>query len=584
MPNRKLHLLFSFLVCILLILVSGAGAGSQPRKPTTIEWIKTYGSTQKDHGSYVQETEDAGFIIVGTYGQTSSGTGGLFYLLKTDSSGNIEWDHTYGNPNAENVGKCVLQTDDGGYIAAGYTGNDPYYNGVVFKTDGQGNAQWNHTYGSVSSQFTCIQRSYDGYAMSGTTYSYSTGSFDMWLVKINETGNEEWEHTYGDGSYDCANWVCAEWPWYLLGGLTGINNCDAFVIFTNEDGDQIMSQHYGGSGHDEVACIEGICHGCIKTWDFIGTTQEDYGSDTDIWYVSLNYDGSIAWQTTFGTNDYDYATGFSQSPNNNILITGQTGYNAYLIRLDDNLHTIWQETIQHGSYSIANSGMKTRDSGFIAVGDSGYDQSDILLVKIEKNNPPNMPSNPNPANDAINVSLTPTLSWSCSDPDGDPIHYYLALGTTPNPPIIATNIQEPTFQPPKLADNTRYYWIVTAFDTEGVTQGPLWSFVTKSTLQILDMKGGYGVHFIINNIGMTPVHNLSTNLVVTGGTFHHIQQNITKTYPSLNGGASQSCSGLVFGFGSIDIKVNACCDESTHLVEKTASGKIMFCWILLRPA
>ncbi|MFH0883704.1 MAG: hypothetical protein V2A56_12015, partial [bacterium] len=36
-----------------------------------------------------------------------------------------------------------------------------------------------------------------------------------------------------------------------------------------------------------------------------------------------------------------------------------------------------------------------------------------------KNQPPFIPTNPSPADDATDVSTSTTLSWTCSDPNGD---------------------------------------------------------------------------------------------------------------------------------------------------------------------
>ncbi|HPP71137.1 MAG TPA: hypothetical protein PLK95_10495 [Pseudothermotoga sp.] len=47
----------------------------------------------------------------------------------------------------------------------------------------------------------------------------------------------------------------------------------------------------------------------------------------------------------------------------------------------------------------------------------------------QPNTPPSKPGNPNPANGATNVSRTTTLSWSCSDPDGDTLTFDIYFGT-----------------------------------------------------------------------------------------------------------------------------------------------------------
>jgi len=82
-------------------------------------WSKTYGGTQSDLAKSMVQTEDGGFAIAGwTY---SFGAGGTdFWLVKTDGNGNMEWNKTYGGTR-DDVAHCVVQTNDGGFALAGYT-------------------------------------------------------------------------------------------------------------------------------------------------------------------------------------------------------------------------------------------------------------------------------------------------------------------------------------------------------------------------------------------------------------------------------------------------------------------------------
>jgi formylglycine-generating enzyme required for sulfatase activity len=98
------------------------------------------------------------------------------------------------------------------------------------------------------------------------------------------------------------------------------------------------------------------------------------------------------------------------------------------------------------------------------------------------NNPPTVPSNPSPVNAATGISTIPTLSWSCSDPDGDALAYDVFLGTSNNPTItISTNQSATSINPTQLAMSTTYYWKITAKDDKGViASGPVWSFTTSS--------------------------------------------------------------------------------------------------------
>ncbi|MGA9116865.1 MAG: hypothetical protein WB626_08830, partial [Bacteroidota bacterium] len=81
------------------------------------------------------------------------------------------------------------------------------------------------------------------------------------------------------------------------------------------------------------------------------------------------------------------------------------------------------------------------------------------------NSAPAAPSNPSPADSATGVSLSPILSWSCSDPDGDPLTYDVYFGTD-NPPAtaVSTGQQAATSTRSGLTGSTIYYWRIVSRD------------------------------------------------------------------------------------------------------------------------
>lgn len=95
------------------------------------------------------------------------------------------------------------------------------------------------------------------------------------------------------------------------------------------------------------------------------------------------------------------------------------------------------------------------------------------------NHPPITPSNPNPADGATNQPLAVTLSWTCSDPDGDDLTYNVYFGMPADPPLVSSGQSSKTYAPGTLYYATTYHWKIRAIDSQGDSKtGPIWDFTT----------------------------------------------------------------------------------------------------------
>jgi formylglycine-generating enzyme required for sulfatase activity len=98
------------------------------------------------------------------------------------------------------------------------------------------------------------------------------------------------------------------------------------------------------------------------------------------------------------------------------------------------------------------------------------------------NQAPLLPLYPNPANNSTGISTSPTLTWSCSDPDGDAPTYDVYFGKD-NPPAtnVSPNQSALSLSRSNLTASTQYFWKVIAKDNHSKsTPGPVWSFTTGS--------------------------------------------------------------------------------------------------------
>ena len=154
-------------------------------------WTQTFGGANYEEGLSVQQSNDGGYIITGTTLSFGNGVANI-YLIKTDGNGNELWNKTFGGTN-NNWSYSVQQTTDGGYIVIGYTNS--FGNGAadvyLIKTDGSGNELWNKTFGGVNDDggFSVQQTNDGGYVVAGYTKSVGNGDADVYLIKTDGNGN-----------------------------------------------------------------------------------------------------------------------------------------------------------------------------------------------------------------------------------------------------------------------------------------------------------------------------------------------------------------------------------------------------------
>ena len=189
------------------------------------EWNRTFGGTGLDGGNHVQQTTDGGFIITGMI-ELTGGNSNLI-LLKTDANGNEDWTQTFGGSEYEE-GSFVQQTMDGGYIITGITTSVGAGEGDIWliKTDSNGNVEWDYTFGGTANdQAHSVQQTTDGgYFIAGEYTNPSTQVPDMYVIKTDENGLEEWSDIIdNEGKEDVANYGIETTDCgYLVVGNTGV--------------------------------------------------------------------------------------------------------------------------------------------------------------------------------------------------------------------------------------------------------------------------------------------------------------------------------------------------------------------------
>jgi hypothetical protein len=87
------------------------------------KWEKYYGGGDGEISYKIISTEGNNIILAGesfSFGNNSPWDNGQWYIVKTDTAGNIIWAHTYGNPNLRDYRPYgLIETADSNYIITG---------------------------------------------------------------------------------------------------------------------------------------------------------------------------------------------------------------------------------------------------------------------------------------------------------------------------------------------------------------------------------------------------------------------------------------------------------------------------------
>jgi len=412
-------------------------------------WQQTYGGTNDARAYSVIQTSDGGFALAGFTYYIDSETSN-FYLVKTDGSGNLEWNQTYGGAGFDGA-RSVIQTSDGGYALAGDTtsfGNDSSdflcYDFWLVKTDANGNMMWNQTYGyrlffengteySGSMAQSVVQTSDGGYALAGRTYAIGAGLADFYLVKTDATGNMIWNQTYGGIENDYLfSMVQTSDGGYALAGYTesfGAGDLDYWLVKTDSDGNMIWNQTYGGTGYDEaVSMVQTSDDGYV----FVGSANslEDGG----VWLVKTDVSGNMMWNRTYGRPVYGMSSQLSaqsvvETSDGGYALTGTGDYGDYdlwLIKTDANGSILFFETYEGplGYYadSIAYCLIQASNGDYVLAGyTSFYNEGilpEMLLIKPDHELPVIWNATQTPSSPIENSTYTNLIKANVYDVNG----------------------------------------------------------------------------------------------------------------------------------------------------------------------
>jgi hypothetical protein len=348
-------------------------------------WTRTYGGDNGEVGIFILESSDGNYIVLG--GTTSFGAGGNdIWLLKVDQEGDTLWTKTYGDL-ASDWASWMEETSDGGYIIIGGTksfgaGENDIW---LIKTDSNGNILWTHTYGGEEEDWASFvgQTVDSGYIIIGETESFGPcNEGNIWVIKTDSAGDTLLTHYYGDTLYnnlDCAN--KNRWGGYIMvGAIWSVSDEHYSMIEVDYNGYEMWSYPY----YEGPCTPTFIAHVQPGHWGHVLAGQayhiDDVSGGPALWICETStMDGYQLWSARYG----GYDNGEYYEMGNCIQPTSDSGYIVVadpwtLLKTDKNGDSLWTRIYDGYAYYV----LPTSDGGYLVTGSKG---GDLWLLKTDAN-------------------------------------------------------------------------------------------------------------------------------------------------------------------------------------------------------
>jgi hypothetical protein len=351
-----------------------------------------------------------------------------FWVIKINAIGNKKWDKRFGGTGDDRLW-AMCQTFDGGYVFSGYSSSDSSgnktqdtwgsYDYWIVKTDSLGNKQWDRDYGGLNYEgVASIEQTNDGgYILVGASTSGISGDVtepnrgivdytaDFWIVKIDSSGNKMWDKRFGGTENDGASSVLQTSDGgYIIGGgsASGISGDktqanwdttnatgDMWIVKIDSAGNKLWDKRFGGMNSDWLTSM-------IKTNDgryvLAGGSESGIGGDKtqsnwdttlitiDYWIIKTDSLFNKLWDKRYGGYNNDWPVSLTQTDDGGLLLSG-TSYSGisgdksennlgsaqgWIIKTDALGNKLWDKTIlTTGSDHLGSTAIQSEDKCYL---------------------------------------------------------------------------------------------------------------------------------------------------------------------------------------------------------------------------
>jgi len=281
--------------------------------------------------SSLVQTQDSGFVMVGSSKNLSAGNSSWALMIKTDRYGKFEWERDF----------------SAGASGGIYGGGQDGANDVLTLNNG------------------------NIIVLVGTR-SWGAGNRDIVLSKWDAEGNFVWEKAYGGALDDDGSHLIEDNQGYLLvvgyTRNTPDQRSNSLVLKIDpNDGTLIWSNKYGA---DNVESGSDIVETHGGGYMFVGNAVTP---TSNICFVRIDRDGVEQWHKILTSSTQSKGNVIRKTGNGGYIVAGYTftdtgGIDGYLVRVDTNASLQWTRSFGTSHIDQFSSVIQTPDNGYLCIG------------------------------------------------------------------------------------------------------------------------------------------------------------------------------------------------------------------------
>ena len=301
-------------------------------------WNKTLGTVEEDKGFEIINCSSGGFAVAAKVrNMTHIHTNNEVSVIRIADNGNIIFHNNYSGPDQNSTsakddrGYSIVECPNGDFVIAGVTGTNVGASDVyLLRIASNGLVKWERTFHHWDNErcfspHSLVLCSDNGFAIAG--YSYSAAlSNDVWLIRTDSLGIALWNKTYGVSSgYERPESLvqCDDGGFGIMANTQsfGAGGTDGWFIRTDEFGNQIWNQTYGGTEEDGFTKAILMSDGGFT---LMGSTHSFDIGGGDAWIVRIDSNGEILWEETIGDPYGNGIASFLYLGNDTYVAAGST--------------------------------------------------------------------------------------------------------------------------------------------------------------------------------------------------------------------------------------------------------------------